>query len=153
MFRPKDSANDTGWKDTPLTPSETQRGTGPTQVSAGAFIHGDLKTPGPVAIDGGVEGTLCAAGDIQIGTGGAIVGDVEGKNITVAGKVHGRIFAEDRVILLPGSRVEGDIHAKSLKIEDSVFFQGGCVMGEGARNRHASDAASIFDSDCESKAA
>jgi len=43
------------------------------------------------------------------------------------------------VTLLSGSHVEGDIHSKSLKIEDSVFFEGGCVMGDGARKRRADE--------------
>ena len=112
-----------------------------TQVSLGAGLSGKLQTTGSLVVDGRVEGNICAQGDVQIGATGVVEAEVEGRNVTVAGRVKGRIFAEGKVVLVSGSHVEGDIHAQSLKIEDAVFFQGGCVMGEGARREKAEDAA------------
>jgi cytoskeletal protein CcmA (bactofilin family) len=76
-----------------------------------------------------------AQGDVQVGSKGEVTGEIEGRNITVNGRVKGKLFADDKVQLLPGSYVDGDIHSQSLKIEDSVYFHGGCNMGEGARRR------------------
>jgi cytoskeletal protein CcmA (bactofilin family) len=67
--------------------------------------------------------------------------------------VKGKIFADDKVQLLSGAHVEGDIHSASLKIDDSVFFQGGCVMGSGARKRRADDHIQLPSSVRELKAA
>lgn len=111
-----------------------------TQVSLGAGLSGKLQTTGSLVVDGRVEGNICAHGDVQIGASGVVEAEIEGRNVTVAGRVKGRIFAEGKVVLVSGSHVEGDIHAQSLKIEDSVFFQGGCVMGEGARRENADNA-------------
>ena len=41
-------------------------------------------------------------------------------------------MSQDRVQLLSGAHVRGDIHSQSLKIDEGVYFQGACVMGENA---------------------
>lgn len=112
-----------------------------TSVAPGAGISGSLETAGNLVVEGRIEGSVKADGNVQIGASGVVEAEVNGNDITVAGTVKGRIYAAGKVILLSGARVEGDIHAQSLKIEDSVFFQGGCVMGDDARRAHAGDAA------------
>lgn len=112
-----------------------------TLVSSGAGVSGKVETSGSLVVDGRVEGNICAKGDVQVGATGVVEAEVEGRNVTVAGRVKGRIYAEGKVVLVSGAHVEGDIHAQSLKIEDSVFFQGGCVMGEGARREKAEEPA------------
>ena len=139
MFRNKDQEQELLPKEKTPRGSESTVSQPPTLIAPGASFHGDLKTPGSTVIEGAVEGTILAEGDIQVGSKGKVTAEIEGHNITVAGRIKGKIFADDKVVLLAGSKVEGDIHSQSLKIEDSVFFQGGCVMGEGARKRHADE--------------
>ena len=119
------------------TPSGSQE---TTQVATGAGLSGKVHTTGNLVVNGRIEGSIRADGDLQVGASGVVEAEVEGRNVTVAGRVKGRIYAEGKVVLLSGSHVEGDIHAQSLKIEDSVFFQGGCVMGESARREKEVDA-------------
>jgi cytoskeletal protein CcmA (bactofilin family) len=107
-----------------------------THIAPGAKLQGDLKVNGNVQISGTLEGTIQSKGDVEIGAEGSLKADVSGRNVTVAGTVKGKIYAQERVLLLQGSHVEGDVHAQSLKIEDGVFFQGNCVMGESARTAH-----------------
>jgi cytoskeletal protein CcmA (bactofilin family) len=108
-----------------------------TRIAPGAHVRGDLICSGSAVIDGRVEGSCTAQGDIQIGSKGDVTGEVEGKNITVIGRLKGKLYADEKSLLQSGAHVEADIHAQSLKIDDSVFFQGGCNMGEGARKRRA----------------
>ncbi|MEZ4648157.1 MAG: polymer-forming cytoskeletal protein [Candidatus Eisenbacteria bacterium] len=120
------------------TPARPQRSSAPgsqetTQVATGAGLSGKVHTTGNLVVNGRIEGSVRAEGDVEVGASGVVEAEVEGRNVTVAGRVKGRIYAEGKVVLVSGSHVEGDIHAQSLKIEDSVFFQGGCVMGESAR--------------------
>ena len=107
-----------------------------THIAQGARLQGELKVNGNIQIFGGLDGTLNATGDVEIGSEGSLKADLSGRNITVAGTVKGKIYAQERVLLVQGAHVEGDIHAQSLKIEDGVFFQGNCVMGESARSAH-----------------
>jgi cytoskeletal protein CcmA (bactofilin family) len=153
MFRNKENPQDLLPQEKPTPKPESRGSSAPTLIAGGAEVQGDLKTPGSAVIEGRVEGTVSADGDVQIGPKGTIEGEVEAKNITVAGNVKGRIYADDKVVLVSGSRVEGDIHSQSLRIEDAVFFQGGCVMGEGARKRRATEHIPLPSSIKEKKAA
>jgi len=135
MFKSKDSGTDVPADDRTQFDTQSRGHSGATMIASGASVRGDLKTPGSAVVDGRVEGIVCASGDVKVGSKGSVEGEVEGKNVTVSGTIKGKLFAEDKAVLLSGAHVEGDIHAQSLKIEDSVFFQGGCVMGEGARKR------------------
>jgi cytoskeletal protein CcmA (bactofilin family) len=107
----------------------------PTHISQGTTIKGDIISSVVTTIDGKIEGSVTSQGDVQIGPLADVNGEVEGKNITVAGRLKGRIFADDKVHLLTGAHVHGDIYAQSLKIDDAAVFNGGCNMGEGARKR------------------
>lgn len=138
MFRPKEGQREEPASTPPNNP-KVNRPNGATQIAAGARIKGDLTTPGSLHVEGNIHGTISCEGDIQIGSQGVVEAQIDGKNITVAGRVKGRIYADGRVVLVSGSHVEGDIHALSLKIEDNVFFQGGCVMGEESRKLHQAE--------------
>jgi len=107
-----------------------------THIAPGARFQGELKVNGSVQVFGSIDGSVAAQGDVEVGAEGSLKADLSGRNITIAGTVKGKIFAQERVLLVQGSHVEGDIHAQSLKIEDGVFFQGNCVMGESARTAH-----------------
>ena len=123
---------------TPLQPEKrSQHGvpSEPTHISQGTTVKGDIISSVMTKVDGKIEGSLTAEGDVEIGPQADVNGEVEGKNVTVAGRLKGRIFAEDKIHLLSGAHVHGDIYAQSLKIDDSVVFNGGCNMGEGARKR------------------
>ena len=55
---------------------------------------------------------------------------ISANSVIVAGRVKGRIWAKEKVVLQRGSRLEGDVHATVFKIEDGAFFQGNCAMGD-----------------------
>ena len=146
MFRSKDQPQEPEPKDKPFRGSTPGPSKPPTLIADGTQLSGEIKIKGPAIIEGTVEGSIIADGDVQIGSKGTVTAEVEAKNITVAGKIKGKVYADDKVELKAGSRVEGDIHSQSLKIEDTAFFQGGCVMGEGARKRRADDQIPLPDS-------
>jgi cytoskeletal protein CcmA (bactofilin family) len=137
MFRNKDERPDLTTTEPAPPEPRGKASQDVTRISAGTIVRGDINTPGPATIEGKVEGCISAQGDIQIGTKGEVTGEVEARNITVTGRVTGKLYADDKVQLLSGAYVDGDIHSQSLKIEDSVYFHGGCNMGEGARRRRA----------------
>ena len=137
MFRNKDDKLELTIAD-PATPEPRGKGSqDTTRISSGTTVRGDMNSPGSAVIEGKVDGTISVQGDVQVGSKGEVVGEIEARNITVNGRVTGKLYADDKVQLLSGAYVDGDIHSQSLKIEDSVYFHGGCNMGEGARRRRA----------------
>jgi cytoskeletal protein CcmA (bactofilin family) len=153
MFRTKDDHPPTTTHESAPAPTHAKGAYEPTKISSGTTVRGDILSPGAAMIDGKVEGSVSAQGDVQIGAKGEVVGEIEARNVTVAGRVKGKLYADDKAQLLSGAYVDGDIHAQSLKIEDSVYFHGGCNMGEGARTRRADSGSALSTSTQGMKAA
>jgi cytoskeletal protein CcmA (bactofilin family) len=106
-----------------------------TALGQGARFSGDLRVEGDLVINGDFEGTIGCTGDLQVGKSGRVKAEVECVVATIAGRMEGKIFAKGRVELQGGSHFEGDVHAKSFMIQEGVFFQGNCSMGE-ASSKH-----------------
>lgn len=87
-------------------------------------VIGTLKTSGPLRIEGRVEGEINCGGDVVIGKGATIKGNLSVNSISVAGTVNGNIVAKDRIEMKSTARVNGDIKARRLAVEDGVTFIG-----------------------------
>jgi cytoskeletal protein CcmA (bactofilin family) len=97
-------------------------------------IRGDLTATGGFRIDGTVEGNVESKAAIVIGESGVVRGDVRGTDIVVAGQVVGNIVCTGHLEIQAKGRIEGEIDAKSVRIETGGVFRGVSRMGEdGAR--------------------
>jgi cytoskeletal protein CcmA (bactofilin family) len=103
-----------------------------TVLGEGTSFNGQLKVEGSVLVNGDFEGTLSATETLVVGKTGSVRGGLSVRDATVSGRVKGKIVARDRVELQTGARLEGDVFAKSFMIEEGVFFQGNCSMGDDA---------------------
>jgi len=97
-------------------------------ISPGVEIKGDIGTKGSIRIDGKVEGNITADGNITIGDTGEILGNLNGKAITVGGIVKGIVHSHDKLTLEAKAVVEGDLFAKVLVIEEGARFHGKSSM-------------------------
>lgn len=88
-------------------------------------IHGDIETDGTVRVDGRVEGALHRADTLIVGAHGAVHGDVEAREVAVAGTIHGNVRASGRIEIEPGAAVEGQVHAATM-----MLHEGGAVNGQ-----------------------
>ena len=115
----------------------------PSILSAEMSMQGALNSAGDIQIDGRVEGDVRSVG-LVIGDKAEIHGEIFAEDVTVRGKVVGRICAR-KVLLAATSHVEGDILHEALAVENGAFFEGNCrhsdspLNGTGApdENRHA----------------
>ena len=114
-------------------------------------IRGDLAANGGFRIDGTVEGNVDSKAAIVVGESGVVRGDVTGTDIVVAGQIMGNVTCTGHLEILAKGRIEGDIDAKSVRIETGGVFRGVSRMGEesgraimgdnGASARHLSPVA------------
>jgi cytoskeletal protein CcmA (bactofilin family) len=109
-------------------------------------IRGDLVAEGSFRIDGTVEGSVESQGAVVIGDSGCVRGDVSGSDVVVAGKIHGHVRCPGHLEILAKGRIEGDIDAKSVRIETGGVFCGVSRMGEMAEP-HGAGAAGASDAD------
>lgn len=99
-----------------------------TIIGQGTVIKGACSVKGTVRVDGVIDGSLGATGMAIIGKTGEIRGDLRVSNSIIGGKVDGSVLAEGRLELQSGARVEGDVQARKLVVEEGVFFNGRCDM-------------------------
>lgn len=95
-----------------------------TIISSDVEIVGTMKTSGSVQFDGKLEGDLHCEGSTTIGKTATIKGNVEVDSISIAGSIVGNVVAKDRIEMLSTARINGDIKAKRLTVEDGVTFIG-----------------------------
>ena len=99
-------------------------------INAGLHIKGDLETDGEVQIDGQVTGKVSCA-HLMVGTDGAIIGDVDAKEVVIRGKVNGTIRTA-RLALLETAHVVGDIFYATMSMEEGANFVGASNKDEAS---------------------
>lgn len=99
-------------------------------IGAGTTVEGKIRTQGSLRLDGKMTGEIHAAENLAIGSTGEIEGLVNGRNITVGGKVKGNITAVEKLVLEGKAVVRGDIRAARLVIDEGAIFDGKVSMTE-----------------------
>ena len=85
-------------------------------------IVGNLESHSLIQVEGTVQGDVHAR-QIIIGSKARVTGNVVADEVTVGGEVDGSVRGLT-VTLLSGSRVDGEMHHKSLAIEHGAHFVG-----------------------------
>ena len=101
-------------------------------IAAGMKIVGDIESTGVVKIEGIVEGAIRGARQLLLGRQGTVHGDIRAHEVVIGGSVVGTIVAEERVEIQGTSKVEGDIHTKSIVVLEGGVINGTVRMGETA---------------------
>lgn len=105
-------------------------------ISSGVKIEGNLFSEGNVRIDGTVQGNVSVNGNLTIGDSSELHGEVRAKNITLSGKVFGKINSEERLKLESRSVLKGDLITKFLVIEEGAHFEGYSSMSNPTASEH-----------------
>lgn len=92
------------------------------------FINGSLK------IDGKFEGKSLQADQLYIGVSGKVKTNITATNVIVEGIVVGNITARNRVMLLPTSKILGDIKTPELIIQNGVILEGRCMISNDLKH-------------------
>ncbi|ABZ83644.1 conserved hypothetical protein [Heliomicrobium modesticaldum Ice1] len=95
-----------------------------TVIGKESLFTGTLKATGTVRIDGQFSGEIVGKSDVIIGETGRVEATVEGRNIIIAGTVHGNIDASGRLEIATTGRLYGDLTASSLIIDEGAVFHG-----------------------------
>jgi len=116
-------------------------------VGPGMKVLGDLETEGTLRIEGAVKGTVRAAKAVVIGKEGSVEGDVHAHDAVIAGRVTGRVVVGSRLELQATSRLEGEVFAQRLQLEEGAVVNGPVSMGESspAHSRPSSRAPGAVD--------
>ena len=99
-----------------------------TVFQQGSNFRGLLKFSRPLKILGKFEGEISGDGKLEIGPTAQIEAHIKAAEIIIYGHVTGNISATERVELLSGATLIGNIRSPALEIDDGVVFEGQCEM-------------------------
>ncbi len=112
-------------------PQKAPTGGGSASIlGAGSQFNGSIKALGTLRVEGEFDGEAVCKETLEVGKTGVVKANLHVKDAVIAGKVFGNIKASSRIELQGGSHLEGDIVTKRLVIDEGVFFEGNCRMGE-----------------------
>ncbi len=94
-------------------------------IGTGMRVVGDCETEGTLRIEGELRGSIRAGKAVVVGKDGLVVGDILTQDAIVGGKVTGTVVAESRLELQATCVIDGEIHARRIKLDE-----GGKVNGE-----------------------
>ncbi len=110
-------------------------------LDSGSHIQGELRFQTTFRVDGKFSGTVVSDGELIVGQGGDVEGDLRVGQVVVSGIVRGTIRAARRIHLSATGKLLADIDTPSLVIEDGGFFEGRCTMAREARDAAKASAA------------
>ena len=92
-------------------------------------IEGTVSGTEAVLIEGTVKGQIHLQSDLRVGTKARVEATVHARNVTIEGKVNGDVSADDRVELIAGAAVDGNIKAPKIIVAEGARFRGNVDMG------------------------
>lgn len=118
----------------PSAPSQSSRpkpprSNTPAVIGPSISIKGDLTGEEDLMIEGRVEGEIrLKQHSVTVGRSGRVQADVFGKSINVEGEVQGNLTGDSEVVIRNTGRVEGNIVAPRVTLEDGSSFRGAIDM-------------------------
>jgi cytoskeletal protein CcmA (bactofilin family) len=97
-------------------------------LDEGTQFNGDLVFHNTMRIDGKFTGTIESKNFLIVGETAEIEGEVNVSNVSINGKVSGKIIADSKVEIHSKGKVFCDIDTPKLVVEDGAFFRGNCNM-------------------------
>ncbi len=99
-----------------------------TIIGHGLTIEGEITSEDEVMVTGTVRGRLSSEGAITVDAGAVVEADVSAGSLSVGGSIIGNVAASDRVDLLTGGRLVGDVKTARITIQDGASFKGNVDM-------------------------
>ena len=109
------------------------RGGSPAVIGRSIHINGDLRGDEDLCIEGDVSGTVELKNSaLTIGKDGKVQAGVYAKSIAVDGETKGDLYATELVTVHINARVQGNIIAPKVSIEEGAQFKGSIEMDPAA---------------------
>jgi len=103
--------------------------TGTVVLGRTTSFTGVLKFNTTLKIQGSFRGTIDAKGDLIVDKEAVVDADyITVNSLTVFGSISGTVQALNKVDMMSGAKVQGDVSAARLRIADGVLFEGKCKM-------------------------
>ena len=93
-------------------------------IGAGSAIDGDIDIDGLLRIDGDLRGSLRVTGKVVVGAAGRVEAPIRAKSAIIGGTVKGDVYVTERLRILAGGVVIGNVFAPRLEAEEGTIVHG-----------------------------
>lgn len=101
-------------------------------IGPGMKVVGDCDSDGAIRVEGSVKGNIRAGKAVVVGKDGRVEGDIFTQDAVIAGVVTGALRADSRLEVQASSRIEGEVIAARMQLEEGAVLNGTIQMGSGA---------------------
>lgn len=109
----------------------------PSAIGPSITIKGNVIGGEDLLIEGQIEGQVTVEEhNVTVGRRGRLKADIRGKSIRVEGEVQGDLLGTEEVVIRQTGRVEGNLKAPRVTLENGARFRGSIDM-EGGRDSEA----------------
>ena len=103
-----------------------------TVIGPSIKLKGELSGGADLQIEGRVDGKIeLKKNHLSVGPSGRVKADVMARRVSIRGEVRGNVQGSERVEILAGGKIFGDVITPKIIIEEGGLFSGGIQM-EGA---------------------
>jgi len=108
-------------------------------IGAGTRVEGNIQFSGGLRVDGAVRGNVAAvagdSGTLVVSEHARVEGEVRALHIVVNGTIHGPVYASETLELQASARVRGDVHYRSIEVQQGAVIEGRLVHQGSDTNR------------------
>jgi len=98
-------------------------------IGQGISLMGDVKADTSLRIEGRIEGrTVQCTEEVEVAESGQVIANVLAKVVKISGTVSGDIGGSEKVLIARTGRVQGNIVAPRVQLEDGALFRGSIDM-------------------------
>lgn len=100
-------------------------------VSQGIKIKGEISGSEELFVDGQIDGKItCITSTVTLGPNAAVKADVTAREVIVRGRVEGKLTGIERIQVWRSARVQGDLKADRISIEEGAELHGMLEAGK-----------------------
>ena len=101
-------------------------------IGSGIEITGDVTASVDLTISGHIKGSIVESShNVEIDESGKVNANITAKVVLVAGKIKGNITGSEKVLISSTAKVQGNIIAPRVQLEDGALFRGSIDMDPG----------------------
>jgi cytoskeletal protein CcmA (bactofilin family) len=95
-----------------------------SRIGANISIIGEVITAADLQVEGKIHGSIECRGSLVISAGAQVEGTIVSNSAMIKGNVIANIEVKDRIEILSGAELVGDLTCVRLSIEDGADFRG-----------------------------
>ncbi|WP_222429923.1 bactofilin family protein [Paenibacillus cremeus] len=114
-----------------------------TLIGEGTVFEGRIQSAAGVRIEGQLTGDIRCEGDVTVGEQGKVKSHIAGRDVVIAGVVHGNVTAKGKLRITSKGQLFGNVAAASFVIDEGAVFQGASQMEQQQGAKQAQPAAPL----------